>query len=184
MIIRSWGVTSEIVSADLSCTKTISQNIPVFKLLVMRHRSWLLIFAWDFINSLCVGTELLWKRYHLQWLSYLCVDIEKGKENKRKETCTFHKLIFVMICNRHMVDWVFNIVSAHVPILESLSISQSKFQIRLYSEELKCLRYFMSILSGTFLLLYGHESSQILCPETIYIKWSDQINVTSFQKRN
>lgn len=179
------GVTSEIISADLSCTKTISQNIPVFKLLVMRHSRWLLIFAWDFINSLCVGTKLLWKRYHLKDSRiFTYVDIEKGKEKKWKETCTFDKLIFVMICNRHMADWVLNIVSAHVPILESLSISQSKFQIRLYSEELKCLRYFMSILSGTFLLLYGQESSQILCPETICIKWSDQINVTSFQKRN
>lgn len=83
MIIRSWGVTSEIISADLSCTKTFTQNIPVFKLLVMRHSRWLLIFAWDFINSLCVGTELLWKRYHLQWLSYLYV--RRHWKRKRKE---------------------------------------------------------------------------------------------------
>ena len=45
MIIRSWGVRSEIISADLSCTKTFTQNIPVFKLLVMRHSSGLLLFA-------------------------------------------------------------------------------------------------------------------------------------------
>lgn len=111
-------------------------------------------------NSLYVGNELLWKLYHLQCLLYLYVD-RHWKEMKRKETCTFHKLISVMICNRHMTDWVLNIVIAHVPILESLSISQSKFQMRLYSEELKCLRYFMSILSTTFLLLYGHESSHV-----------------------
>lgn len=185
MIIRSWGVTSEIISADLSCTKTFTQNIPVFKLLVMRHSPWMLIFAWDFINSLCVGTELLWKRYHLQWLSYLYVRRHwKRKRNEMKRNLYVSQINFCHDLQPAYGGLSFEYVSTHVPILESLSISQSKFQIRLYSEELKCLRYFMSILSATFLLLYGHESSQIVCTETIYIKWSDQINVTSFQKRN